>query len=438
VAEAAFGVQLRQYRQAAALSLRQLAAQVDYDHSYLSQVERGQRPGSLHLAQLCDRALGTTPALATAHTQTRRPTARSAEKPVLRADAARTEEPVLRADSARVDGSAPSAVGTAASPGDVLEEIRHSLAGSFRPPGRELGDWRAVTATYAREFTTTASAELLPDLTADLQLLRTTDHPESAELAVPVAELSLLLALTLTNLGRLRGAGRWWRTARAAADGSGERWVGGLVCGWAASSGLAERRPLPQLLELTEEAMALADDPDQLARALASRAQVLAALGDAAGAQRALQGLVVVSEVLPVESASLFTYSQREVFGVEGEVWATLGQPAAAYESLDRALSMCPAERQRERAELELVVARCLVMEGDVAAGLAVAMRVLVELPDQWHTHPLYEAAGRVLTAVQGDAVGRLAVRDYRELLGRRPFEGRSVGSGSSSGWLQG
>jgi transcriptional regulator with XRE-family HTH domain len=67
VAEAAFGVELRRSRQAAALSLRQLAVRVGYDHSYLSQVERGQRPGSPHLAELCDRALGTGSALAAAY-----------------------------------------------------------------------------------------------------------------------------------------------------------------------------------------------------------------------------------------------------------------------------------------------------------------------------------------------------------------------------------
>jgi hypothetical protein len=66
------------------------------------------------------------------------------------------------------------------------------------------------------------------------------------------------------------------------------------------------------------------------------------------------------------------------------------------------------------------------------------AMRVLVELPDQWHTHYLYDAAGRVLSAVQGKELGRAAVRDYRELLTRRPYLNRSVGSGSSSAWAQG
>jgi hypothetical protein len=78
------------------------------------------------------------------------------------------------------------------------------------------------------------------------------------------------------------------------------------------------------------------------------------------------------------------------------------------------------------------------VVEGEVATGLAVAMRVLVELPDPWHTHPLYDVAGRVLSAVQGEELGRAAVRDYRELLRRRPFDNRTVGSGSSFGRSQG
>src|SRR3954447_19052786 len=59
VTDASFGTQLRHYRQAVGLSLRQLAGRVGYDHSYLSQVERGQRPGSADLARLCDRELGT-------------------------------------------------------------------------------------------------------------------------------------------------------------------------------------------------------------------------------------------------------------------------------------------------------------------------------------------------------------------------------------------
>jgi transcriptional regulator with XRE-family HTH domain/tetratricopeptide (TPR) repeat protein len=439
VAESAFGVQLRRSRQAAALSLRQLATRVGYDHSYLSQVERGQRPGSAHLAQLCDRELGTGPALTIAYEQTH-PSLRPA------APAAPVRPPVELPSSRRAVGPA------TASAGDLLEAVRHDLAGSFGPE-REVAEWRTVTAAYAEEFATTPPAELLPDLTADLRLLQSSSSGGSSDpggrdsfggaagLAVPAAELAVLIALTLAALGRIRTEGRWWRTARATADSSAECGIGSLTRSWEATSGLSERRPLPQLLELAEGALAMADEPQQVARALAARARVLAAQGEAVEARQALQDLLAVAGELPVGPAgtsSLFAWSQYESCGVEGVVHAALGEPTAAYPALDRALSLCPAEWLRERAELELVVARCLVLEGDVAAGLAVAMRVLVELPDQWHTLPLYDAARRVLSAVRGEELGRAAVRDYRELLRRRPFDNRTVGSGSSSGWSQG
>jgi hypothetical protein len=99
---------------------------------------------------------------------------------------------------------------------------------------------------------------------------------------------------------------------------------------------------------------------------------------------------------------------------------------------------LCPVQNVAERAGFELGLARCLLLDGEVAAGLATAMRVLVELPDQWHTHYLYDSAGRVLSAVQGKELGMAAVRDYRELLTRRPYLNRSVGSASSTAWAPG
>ena len=415
MAEAAFGVQLRRSRQAAALSLRQLANMVGYDHSYLSQVERGQRPGSAHLAQLCDRELGTGDILTTAYEQALQPAGRAAPM----------ASPVL-----------PASV-------DLLEAVRHGLAGSL---GRvQDGDeWAAVTANYARDIVTTPPAELLPELAADLELLRATASTDSAALAVPATELAVLIALTLTALGRTRAAGRWWRTARATADSSADRTIGSLARGWEAISGLSERRPLPELLELADDALALAEQPGCVARALAARAKVLASLDRAADARLALRDFLAVAGDLPIEPSrdtSLHDWSAYKVHGVESFVYTTLGDTAAAYNAQDRALALCPAECLSERAEIELQLARCLVVDDEVAAGLATAMRVLVELPDQWHTQFLYDAAGRVLSAVPGKDLGRAAVREYRELLVRRPYQrrdNRSVGSGSSSAWSQG
>jgi hypothetical protein len=445
---AEFGVQLRRSRQAAALSLRQLATRVGYDHSYLSQVERGRRPGSAHLASLCDRELGTSPALSTAYEQAHpspRPISAPTPTPGPTSLATADPGPAFLATagpglaSLASAGDGPAARVAAPAGVELLEAVRHELAGSFGP-GREVAEWRAVATSHAQEFATTPPAERLPELTADLQLLRSGAAAGSAALAVPAAELAVLIALTLAELGRLRAAERWWRTARATADGSSERRIAGLTRSSEATSGLAEHRPLPGLLELADDALTLADRPADVARALAARARVLAALGEPAEARQAVRDLHALTAGLPGRSAtrsSPFEWAAFEAGAIEGRVCAALGDTLGAYLALDQALGACSSETT-ERAELELVVAQCLVMDRDTAAGLAVAMRVLVELPDQWHTHHLYDTASHVLTAVQGSDLARAAVRDYRELLKRKPYDNRTVGIGSSSGGQQG
>jgi hypothetical protein len=328
---------------------------------------------------------------------------------------------------------------------DLLEAVRHGLAESFKQ-SHAIDEWHAVAADLAMTFGTTPPGELLPELAAQLQLL----PAESPEYAVPATELSALVALTLTGLGQARAARRWWSTCRASAESSGDRLAMSLIRGWEAVGGLAERRPLGELLTLADEAVALATDSPSggpvlggragcLARAQADRALVLAQQGLAATAWGAAQELLAVTDELAVEETSgLFDWTAYKVHGVEGQVCAELGYPAAGYVVLERALELCPLEHRVERAELELCLARCLMVDGEVAAGLALAMRVLVELPDEWHTHYLYDAAGRVLSAVPGKELVRPAVRDYRELLGRRPYLNRSVGSGSSNARAQG
>jgi hypothetical protein len=70
------------------------------------------------------------------------------------------------------------------------------------------------------------------------------------------------------------------------------------------------------------------------------------------------------------------------------------------------------------------------VVDGEVAAGVALALRVLVELSDEWHTYYLYDDAARVLSAVRARQPGMAAT--LQELLARAPYlEGRSVGTGS-------
>jgi transcriptional regulator with XRE-family HTH domain len=52
-----FGQALRDSRRKRGLSLRKMQVLTSYDFTYLGQVERGEKPGSLDLAEMCDRAL---------------------------------------------------------------------------------------------------------------------------------------------------------------------------------------------------------------------------------------------------------------------------------------------------------------------------------------------------------------------------------------------
>jgi hypothetical protein len=430
-----FGVQLRRCRQAAALSLRQLATRVGYDHSYLSQVERGRRPGSAPLAHLCDRELATHGSLSRAFHQQSSPLADATT-------------------AARRAGLVPAVAGGGLLPVDaggaeLLEAVRHGVAEAFGQSSAGT-EWAAVTAAYARDFEVTSAADLLPDLTADLDVLHRAADPRTTELAVPAAEFAVLIALTLSTLGRPRTAGRWWRTARSTADGSGAPWIASQARSWQVISSVTEAAGPQQvrgssgagpgtstggeLLELAVDALISAEHPRDRARALGAQARLLAVLGRPDEAQQAVRLLPDGIDSSP----SVFGWASYEPPSVESFVHTVLADTSSAYVSLDRALGLCPAELRREAAGLRLLLAECLVLDGDVSTGLAMAMRTLVELEDHWHSPGLYDAGGRVLAAVQGKELTRPAVRDYRELLRRRPFAGRSVGSGSSAGDRQG
>jgi transcriptional regulator with XRE-family HTH domain len=342
---------LRQSRQAAGLSLRQLAARVGYDHSYLSQVERGQRPGSADLARFCDRELGT---------------------------------------------------------GDQL-----TVTFERRPSRPERTDPLELARTIALDdFRSTPPVVLLPDLVSELQLLQSRGGDE-----LQAVELSILIAETLTGLGERRSARRWWWAAHASAVGSGQA----LVCAREAISGLAERRPLQPLLELADKALT---HKSPTAVSHAARALVLAEFGRSEEAQRALQVLVGIGdEALAAQPADYMPY---ELHWAEGRVCARLGYGVPGCILLERARELCPEGWVGERAKLDLALAESLAVAGEVAAGLATALRVLVELPDEWRDLGVSDAADRVLRVVPGSERGAL---ELRRLLATT---GRSVGSGSS------
>jgi hypothetical protein len=333
-------------------------------------VERGQRPGSADLARLCDQELGTDGRLSA------------------------TFEP----RPARTAQLRPEA--------DPLETAWRGLAATLGAGSPMPGDHRSVPPS-----------SLLPEL---LRQLHGADGVETAE-------LSILIAETLTRLGERSTARRWWWAARAAADRAGGA-LPALARALETISGLVERRPLTELLELADESVTLDRQAPGAAGCapLTAQALVLAELGRTREAHRALQELIGVGDELLRATPQT---RPHELHWAEGRVCTLLGYGVAGCVLLERARELCPESWIGERARLDLCLAECLVVADEVAAGLATALRVLVELPDEWHDTFVYDAADRVLRVVEAEP----GAAELRQLLARptRP-SGRSVGVGSS------
>ncbi|MET7276823.1 helix-turn-helix transcriptional regulator [Kribbella sp. NPDC005582] len=391
----AFGAQLRQCRQAAGLSLRQLAGRVGYDHSYLSQVERGQRPGSADLARLCDGELGTGDRLVETYRRT--------------STKARTGTPAMRTHS--------------------LETAWQQLTTAL-PDSVLLPQW----PDQLDELRRLPAARRLPELVSRLSTLQT---DRQAGHDARQAELSVWVAETLTACGRVGEARRWWWAARQLADGCGDTGLSSLVRSREATSGLSEGRALSELLPLADEALALALQeplhPDHLLGARAVRARILAGLGRVVEAHEQLPEVLSYANELPSASTGA-GQTPYEVHAVEGSVCASLGYWTAGCLMFARALELCPSERLEERALLELGMAECFAGGGQGPAALALALRVLIELPDEWHTTYVYGVAERVLAVVRSREPRLPGLHDLDRLLAAEAWGGRTVGSESSSG----
>ena len=406
-----FGEELRRLRQASGISLRSLADLVAFDYSYLAQVERGARPGSVRLAQKCDEALGTSGRLTAIFRASRRRAGDEAAVPPRRA--------VLQAMTVLAGGANGSLA--------ALEATRQGLAAALGDVP-DAGEWSAIAATYTREFFTVAPAELLPELSADLLVLQRVlgarEGRAAADLARSAAQLGVVQAMTLAGLGQLRAARRWWHTARTAADLSRDTSMRVWVRSWDAVNGLYERRPLPAVLALIDETLAISTRPSAgVAGALAGRAQAYALLGDTERSKVALRKLSAVTERMPdavvADEQSMHGWPEYRLRHTESYVHSQLGEIEPAYDAQDRASLLYPPELAREHAQVELHRARCLVLEGHLADGLGHALRTLVELPDQFHNQSVYEMGGHVLTAVPAGEYGRSAVLDLRALVNR-------------------
>jgi hypothetical protein len=186
--------------------------------------------------------------------------------------------------------------------------------------------------------------------------------------------------------------------------------------------GLVERRPLPPLLDLANEADAISATPGVgTGGVLAGRAQVLAKMGRTDDARAAMRAVYDAYDRLPSrvvdDTVSMFGWSEHRLRHTESYVYTHLGDVEAADAAYDRARALYPAAMLREAAQVELHRSMRMVDAGYVPEGVDHARTTIDALPGDQRIEAVLELARSVVSAVPVQERQRPQVAELRDAL---------------------
>jgi len=297
-----------------------------------------------------------------------------------------------------------------------------------------LDRWEQGALSYGRQYMTVSPLRLLCDVLLDLAEVRRMWAERqplyvSERLCRLASQLAGIAGIAMIDLGDHRLARSLFRTARTAADETGDRqlraWVAvreSLVPLYfgdpreaadlaAAAADLAGRQPCAAAVMASvvrARAHARLVSPGQsgrrtaLERARASLDHALDALPDLPANQRADTAL---------------GYTERQLHFHAGDILVTLGDWQAAHRAFDRADELYPGSEVLDRALVAFGQARCLLAADEPDQALALGRDVLTGLPAEHRTAVIRQVA----RSFGRDAAGRdrrlPALAGYREAL---------------------
>ncbi|MFE7869461.1 multiprotein-bridging factor 1 family protein [Micromonospora humida] len=399
-----FGQTLRRHRATAGLSLRDLAALVNFQYSHISQVERGSRRPTRAMAEACERALHSGGVLTEAFLREHAGDRDMRRRTVLQAMGA-------LAAASTTDGL----VG--------LEALRHGLGAAVDV---DHDEWDSIVAAYGRSYYRQPHDQIMSQLSRDMMVLQhqvAADRGDRRPILLKAAgQLSVMIALGLVASGQAMAAQRWWITARRVADESNDSEAKVLVRAWDVVNGCYDGRPVDQVVSLSDEVLPLSLRKATAATCglLAGRAQALSLARRHREAISTVEQLASLAERLPDEVVndveSLWGWPEHRLRHTESWVYTHAGNYRQATQAQDRALELYPSSQKRLRTQLELHRAAALIREGHIPEGLRMAADLLDDLPADQHNELVRTLTKRVASSVPETEKGRSA---YGELVYR-------------------
>ncbi|MEV5413293.1 helix-turn-helix transcriptional regulator [Thermopolyspora sp. NPDC052614] len=289
----------------------------------------------------------------------------------------------------------------------------------------DLDDWEQAAGEYAQVIWTALPGALITDLAADLlQIGRLLDRdlpgPIRNGLMRVSAQLGVYMAIELADTGNPRSAWRAWRTARRAADTSGDLGLAVWVRGREVSRAYCEGRPVAATNALLDDVIRLAGDRPYLGleAAFATRARILASHGEATQARSAVNQLTELYDRLPDPAVgdhlTSFGAPDGYLWFGQGYAFALLGDVRRTSQAVENGLAVTSEERQGAKINLQLIQALALVRGGDTAQGLQHALAAAQGFPT---SAPRRRLLGEIVNSIPDQGRSTPAVHHLRGLM---------------------
>ncbi|WP_327047536.1 hypothetical protein OG320_06490 [Microbispora sp. NBC_01189] len=312
--------------------------------------------------------------------------------------------------------------------GDVTagEPVRRLLDLAMEAEPRSVEDWHLACLDHLHALRTRPPAQVAADLLIDLMAVRhqiERPRPDDAtELHRVTAALATVHANALTRLGEHGAALRWWRTARQAADASGDLELGLSVRATETGHGRYGQRDPETVLRLIESAQLMAGTQPSLGLALVvcSQAKALAMLGRQKEARSALNVTRDLLAADPPAASIMPGYWQGgQLAYAECMIYAGIGDESLHLQARD--VAMASTYDRQYFAMIQLHSALCTVVNGGVDEGARYATAVMGDIHPEARSVMTTETARWVLRAVPREKHDRPAVAELRELLTPAP-----------------
>lgn len=294
-----------------------------------------------------------------------------------------------------------------------------------------LDQWEETALGYGKQYTSTPPLRLMCDVLLDFsEVRRMCEQRQPIELQERLcrlaAQLSGLAGAIMINLGDHRLSRSFFRTARTAADETGDRGLRSWVSVREALVPMYYGDPR-ESLHLARRAQDLAGRTPSAAAAMAPivEARALGMLvkrgrGDAAGsAKRAIaRGQAVFSQLGKDQVAdTAFGYTERQLAFHIGDTYTNLGDHVHADESLRRALTLYPASAELDRTLIWLSRASCRLQKGEPDAALRAARDSVLALSPGQFTDIIAQRARQLVGAAVAQYGETAEAREFREVL---------------------